>query len=70
MNLYKLGGVKMKGLKSLLSRRSKIENKYEEDVMVELNKKEIDEVMAVGNSIEVGKWFLNEDIKYMVSKRG
>lgn len=60
----------MKGLKSLLSRRSKIENKYEEDVMVELNKKEIDEVMAVGNSIEVGKWFLNEDIKYMVSKRG
>lgn len=60
----------MKGLKSLLSRRSKIENKYEEDVMVELNEKEIDEVMAVGNSIEVGKWFLNEDIKYMVSKRG
>lgn len=60
----------MKGLKSLLSRKSEIEKKYEEDIMVELSEEQMNQVMAVGNSIESGKWFLNEDIKYMVNKRG
>ncbi len=60
----------MKGLKSLLSRKSEIEKKYEEDFMVELSEEKMNQVMAVGNSIESGKWFLNEDIKYMVNKRG
>lgn len=60
----------MKGLKSLLSRKSEIEKQYEEDIMIELSEEQMNQVMAVGNSIESGKWFLNEDIKYMVNKRG
>ncbi len=60
----------MKGLKGLFSRKSEMEKKYEEDIMVELSEEQMNQVMAVGNSIESGKWFLNEDIKYMVNKRG
>ena len=26
-------------------------------------------VMAVGNSVESGKWFLNEDINYLINKK-
>lgn len=56
-------------LNSLLSKSKHKNDEIEEDILVELNMEDADKVMAVGNSVQSGKWYLNEDMKYSISKK-
>ena len=53
-----------------LFRKANIENNnLEEDILIELSNDDADKVMAVGNSVQSGKWFFYEDMKYSILKR-
>lgn len=41
----------------------------QDDVLVELSENDADKIMAVGNSIQNGKWFYNEDMKCLIPKK-
>lgn len=53
-----------------LFKKSKIKNDdLQEETLIEMNLDDADKVMAVGNSVQSGKWFLQEDMKYSISKK-
>ena len=54
---------------SFLKDSKKNDNSIKEDVLIELDDDEANKVMAVGNSVESGKWILNEDMKYLINKK-
>lgn len=54
---------------SFLKDSKKNDNSIKEDVLIELDDDEANKVMAVGNSVESEKWFLNEDMKYLINKK-
>lgn len=56
-------------LSFLFKKPEKLNNDMQDNVLVELNEDDADKVMAVGNSIQSGKWFLNEDMKYSITKK-
>lgn len=61
--------------KSIISKLSIFKNVrevnhiIEKDELVELDDKELDNVMAVGNSLEASKWILNNNISYLINKK-
>lgn len=55
-------------LNFLLKKPKELNNDIQDNVLVELNEDDADKVMAVGNSIQSAKWFLNEDLKYLINK--
>ena len=56
-------------LKSLLKESKEKENCIQEDGLVELSEDEVDSAMAVGNSIQTSKWFLKNDLSYLLNKK-
>ena len=44
-------------------------NSVKEDELVELNEEEVEKIIAVGNSVESGKWFLDKDLAYLKNKK-
>ncbi|PRR83234.1 hypothetical protein [Clostridium vincentii] len=58
----------MLDINAFLENSKRLDNSINDDVLTELSNEEVDMIMAVGNSIEGGKWFLNEDMNYLINK--
>ena len=57
-----------KYLKSNKTVTSKEDNKLD-DTLIELSNSEAENIMAVGNSIQSSRWFVNEDMNYLINKK-
>lgn len=58
-----------KYLKSTKTINTSTEDNNLDDTLIELSNNEADSIMAVGNSIQSSRWFVNEDMNYLINKK-